>query len=241
MEKVLLVIQARMGSTRLPGKVMKEVFGRPLLSYLIERLRPLNSKIVVATSTSDREKPIVSFCSEHGISYFLGDEEDVLARFFNVACMEKAENLVRITADCPLLDYRVLDRTLRFYFQSHFDYVANTLKSPYPRGMDVEIFSKRALDIAFEKAQALEEREHVTLYFKRNPKLFRLGYVPYLDEHPPYRLTVDTKEDFILVKKIIEALHPKNSLFSLEDIVNFLVKRPKLAKINANIKQKCIT
>lgn len=235
-------IQARMGSTRLPGKVLKEVMGKPLLDFLIERL--LQSKeiddIVVVTSQLSQDDPIFSFCVERGIFCFRGSEEDVLDRYYQAALLRKVDAIVRITADCPLIDPEIVDQIVEFFRKNYrdVDYVSNTLEQTFPRGLDVEVFSFQALQRAAQGAIQPEEREHVTLYLYRHPEVFRLKNIAYSPALPHYRWTVDTPEDFALVSVILENLYPLHPQFRLTDILRLLAKHPKWNEINAHIKQK---
>jgi len=237
---IVIIIQARMESTRLPGKVLMPVLGKPLLAYLIERVRNVKNadKIIIATTKNSADDEIERFCRAQGLLVFRGSVDDVLARYRDVAILTQANVIVRITGDCPLIDPLVVDKVIQFYLDHSFDYVGNTLTLSYPRGMDTEVFSYKTLLSAFQKASRAEEREHVTLYIYQHPEQFKVANVPYITDKSGYRLTVDTKEDFILVKTIIKKLYPANPKFSLEDILTLLEQDPSLAKINSHIIQK---
>jgi spore coat polysaccharide biosynthesis protein SpsF len=240
--KVVIVIQARMQSTRLPGKVLKKVLDKPLLFYLIERLRSVANadRIVVATTQSKADDAIASYCKRNDIIFYRGDEKDVLGRYCEAAKKNHADIVVRITADCPLIDPAVVDKVIKFFLDHNFDYVGNTLSLTFPRGMDTEVFSMKTLEEADLAAKLESEREHVTLYIYRHPERFKLANVSYVQDKSDYRLTVDTKEDFDLIKKIIEKLYTQNPDFTLEDILNLLEKNPKLSNINCHVAQKQI-
>ncbi|NEO63206.1 MAG: NTP transferase domain-containing protein, partial [Moorea sp. SIO4G2] len=162
--KLVIIVQARMTSTRLPGKVLKQVLGKPLLDYQIERLRrvKLADEIVIATTINQTDEPIVELCNSISIPYFRGSEEDVLARYYGAAVEHQADVVVRVTSDCPLIDPQVIDQVIQFYLdhQGEYDYVSNSLQRTYPRGMDTEVFSFAALDEAFHEASAQPDREH---------------------------------------------------------------------------------
>ena len=235
-------IQARMGSTRLPGKVLKEVLGRPLLDYLIERLKQAREldDTVILTSKEVSDDPIVRFCDEKMVPCFRGSEEDVLDRYYQAALSRKPDGIVRITADCPLIDPAIVDQVVKTFRENTptFDYVSNSLERTFPRGLDVEIFSYQALAIAFQKAKSPEEREHVTLYLYRHPELFHLKNVAMSPSYAHHRWTVDTPEDFALIKLIIEHLYPNNPRFRLTDVLKLLSKHPEWSLLNAHIEQK---
>lgn len=239
--KVVAIIQARMGSTRLPGKVLKTVNGIPLLTYQLERLKTVKTidELVIATTTKEADEPIVAFCLEHGIPYYRGSETDVLARFYMAAKQFQADAVVRLTSDCPIIDPNVVEEVINTYKTGMYDYVSNTMERSYPRGMDTEMFSMTNLEKAYQASKRLFEREHVTPYFYLNPTLFKLGNV--CCKHgdvSAHRWTVDTEEDFIVIKKIIEELHSLNPFFTLEDTLKLVNANPEWNKINAHIEQK---
>ncbi|MEI2428174.1 glycosyltransferase family protein [Priestia megaterium] len=240
--KVVAIIQARMGSTRLPGKIMKEVLGKTLLEYQIERIKrsKLIDKIVVATTTKESDDNIVSLCNKLSIAYFRGSEEDVLARYYHAATEHKADIVVRLTSDCPLIDANEIDKVIRKFIESKgtYDYVSNTLVRTYPRGFDTEAFSYEVLKLAHKEAKDHAYREHVTAYIYNNVTTFTVVGVENRTNDSQYRLTVDTEEDFLLVKKIIESLYPVNKEFNLQDIVALLKDNPTWNDINHHIKQK---
>lgn len=239
---ICAIIQARMGSERLPGKVLKTVLGKPLLLYLLERLRLAKtlSKIIVATTTLEEDNPIEALCHEVGISCFRGDSEDVLSRYIHAMRFFGVDVGVRITGDCPLIDPFIVDEAVLLFSegQSKFDYVSNCVNRTYPRGMDVEVFSYEALERAFHEATTKEEREHVTYYILMHPTLFNIGSLEERENLSFLRLTVDTPEDFLLISKIIENLSVKHPYFSLAEIVSLLSRNPEWQEINAQIRQK---
>lgn len=240
--KVTAIIQARTGSTRLPGKVLKKVLGKPLLEYQVERVKRAKTveAVVVATTENERDDPIVRLCRELSVPVYRGPEEDVLARYYEAAVRFHADPVVRLTADCPIIDPAVIDRVVACYVrnQGKYDYVSNTLERTYPRGMDTEVVSFRALKRAFEEAKDPASREHVTAYIYRHPDRFRLGNVSHPADESRHRWTVDTGEDFLLIQKIIERLYPENPLFTMDDVLRVLRENPEWAEINAHVEQK---
>lgn len=237
-------IQARMNSTRLPGKVLKKVLGKPLLEFLIERLSQSKEidDIVVVTSQAKEDDAIVSFCKIRGIAFFRGSEEDVLDRYYQAALERKVDAVVRITADCPLIDPEIVDQVIQVFKKEYptIDYVSNTLERTFPRGLDVEVFSFQVLQRSAERVNLPEEREHVTLHLYRHPENFRLRNVAHLPTLQAYRWTVDTPEDFALVHLILENLYPSNTQFRMDDILQLLVQNSEWNALNAHIEQKQI-
>lgn len=239
---VVIILQARMGASRLPGKPLKMVLGRPLLSYQLERLRhaKLADKIVVATTTERQDDQIAAFCADHHILCFRGEEQDVLDRYYQAAKTFEADEVVRITGDCPLIDPMLVDQVIQehlTHMPSH-DYTSNTLERTYPRGLDVEIFSFDILKQAAKEARLPEEREHVTLYFYTHPERFSLGSVKQSVDDSHHRWTVDTVEDLELISNILSALYPENRDFQTKDILELLEQHADWMKINAHIQQK---
>jgi len=231
-----------MTSTRLPGKVLKTVLGKPLLEYQIERLKrvSLADEIVIATTTNDTDAPVVELCDRLGIKCYRGPEEDVLARFHGAAHAHEADAVIRITADCPIVDPLVVDKVVQFFrdYQETCDYASNSLVRSYPRGMDTEVFSVRALDEAFFEAVAKNDREHVTPFIYNHPERYRLTSLVSPEDRSSHRWTVDTQEDFDLIKLIIESLYPSKPEFTLDDVVALLRTHPAWTLINSHIEQK---
>lgn len=231
-----------MTSTRLPGKVMKEVLGKPLLQIQLERLKHVRNvdEIIVATTINDTDRPIVELCKSLSIPIFRGSEEDVLERYYQAAVAYEVDIVIRITSDCPVIDPRVVEQVIDFYLsrQGSVDYVSNTLVRTFPRGMDTEVLSRQVLEQAYRSATKASEREHVTLYIYSHSELYRIGNYPYYQDASHHRWTVDTIEDFELIKRIIEHLYPADPLFSLEDILELLKRYPEWMLINQQVKQK---
>ena len=212
MEKVktLCIVQARVGSTRLPGKVLKTIGGKTLLETHLERALKSKkiTKLKVATTIEAGADEIVTIANKLGVGSFNGSINDVLERFYLCALSENPDYVVRLTSDCPLIDPLEIDKVIGKCIMGKYDYVANTLELTFPDGMDVEIFTFSALRIAYQKAVSKSDREHVTPYIRRNSsvkggKMFSSFSVRYPEDFSRYRLTVDTQEDFNLIKNLI--------------------------------------
>ena len=240
--KTVLVIQARMGSTRLPAKILKEVLGKPLLELQIERLRRVAgiNEIVIATTTNDGDQAVVDFCRKQGLECFRGSEDDVLSRYYHCAAQARADIVMRITSDCPLIDPDVVARVLNHYKSNahRVDYVSNTIKRTFPRGLDVEVFSFKSLQESHKLATLPSDREHVTPFIYNAPERFRLDAILNGTDESRHRWTVDTPEDFELIRRIFEALYPTNPRFSLADVLTLLEQNPSWFEINSHIRQK---
>jgi glutamate-1-semialdehyde 2,1-aminomutase len=236
-KKVLAIIQARYNSTRFPGKVLKKINNQTILEILVKRLSRSKyiSKIIVACSNNFNDKPIVSICKKLGLSYFVGSENDVLDRFYNAAKKYKAINISRITADCPLIDSNIVDKVISNFFSKNVDYASNINPPTFPDGLDVEIFKFRVLKEAHYKAKQLPEREHVTPFIIYNKK-FKKFNLKNSKDYSSLRLTLDEKEDFILIEKIIKSFK-NNIYFNLGNILNFYKKNKKLFLVNSQIKR----
>lgn len=240
----MIVVQARMSSTRLPGKVLKNVLGKPLLFYLTERLRSVSSTegIVIATTKNPADDPIVDFCNREGLHCIRGSEDDVLSRYVAACDAFGLEVAVRVTSDCPLIDPELIEKGLSCFRQHYqtLDYLSNCQTRTFARGMDFEIVRTEALKKAFFEATSASDKEHVTPYIWKHPELFRLADLCQRSDHSAYRLTVDTPEDFELIKRLLEELYPQSPEFSQEDIIQVLQKHPDWVKINAHVAQKTV-
>lgn len=240
--RIEIYVQARMQSTRLPGKVMMPVLNKPLLEFLIERLEQVKEAdtFAILTSTKAADDVIASYCERRGVTCFRGSEEDVLTRYYQAAKERQPDAIARVTADCPLIDPEIIDKVLKEYQESFpaYDYVSNSLVRSFPRGLDIEVFSFNALKKAFEEAEDPAEREHVTLYMYRNPDKFRIKNVSLDKDLSSHRWTVDTPEDFTLIRNILENLYPVNPKFRLDDILNLFKLHPQWKEINAHIQQR---
>jgi len=238
----LIIVQARMTSTRLPGKVMKIVCGKPLLEHCINRLKRVKSadQIVIATTINDIDNQIVNLCKKLDTLYYRGSEEDVLGRYYEAAVEYGGDVVIRITSDCPVIDPDVVGYLIDFYMKyfKKYDYVTNTLKRTYPRGMDVEIVSFKALKEANFNAYDPFDREHVTTFIRNRLTQYRLHNIKYSSDLSHYRLTVDTSEDMELIRRIFESLYVENPEFTMKDILSKMAANPDWIKINSHVKQR---
>lgn len=237
-------VQARMGSTRFPGKILTPILGKPLLYYLVERLRRIKkvNAIRILTSDQPQDDVVEAFCKENNLSCYRGSEDDVLARYYCAAKRWNPEAIIRITSDCPLIEPAVVDRIIEVYKETKppYDYVSNTIMRTFPRGLDAEIFSRKALEQAHQYGITRADREHVTPYIYKNPSKFRLGSVTSPLNLSHHRWTVDTPEDLALIKLIYEELYPRNPNFTIEDIAALLDKHPEWVALNAHVVQKTL-
>ncbi|MBN4051249.1 glycosyltransferase family protein [bacterium AH-315-M05] len=236
---ILAIIQARVGSTRLPGKVLLDMEGKTVLEHVINRVNSssLISATVVATTINKEDLAIVKLCSEIGSRVFCGSEKDVLDRFYQAAKLLNPEQIIRITADCPLIDSQVVDKIINTHIEKKSDYTSNTLKITYPDGEDVEIFTFKTLKKAWKNARLLSEREHVTPYIRNRPKEFKLGNVEYQEDLSDKIWTLDVLKDYVFITSIYKKLYKQNPLFGMQAILDLLNYHPDIENINAHIKR----
>lgn len=238
---IVAIIQARMGSTRLPGKVLQDLSGQSVLCRVVRRVQRASTpkRVLVATTSSRNDDAVVVDCARLGVQVFRGDERDVLDRYWRAAQFVGADTVVRITADCPLIDPSLIDDVVRGFLQSSADYASNVLERTYPRGLDVEVISAKALEKAWRNADQSHQREHVTPYFYENPGLFKLLSVRGKTDCTAYRWTLDTDEDLHLIRTIYERFDGKDD-FSWTDVLRLMEQEPKLLSINSAIIQKAV-
>ena len=212
-----------------------KIIGKPIIEHLIDRVSKSGyiNDIVVATSNKTENQELINFLKLKGIKFFIGDEEDVLSRYYLTAKKYQAKNIVRITADCPLIDYSVIDSTIKAYFEDTVDYTSNIFPRSFPKGLDTEVFSFKSLEKAFKESNKKYDREHVTPYIRESGK-FKISNFSYKKDLSHVRLTVDWKEDFILIDKIFNIFKP-NALFTWLDIISIMDKDPNLHKINSHL------
>lgn len=242
--EVVAVIQARMGSTRLPGKVLLHAAGVPVLGHVIRRVRAAAgvSRVVVATSSLPADDPIVAVSRDFGAEVSRGSESDVLSRFALAFREHGGEIGVRVTSDCPLFDFQLLDTALcRFMGAGEpLDYLSNTVERSYPRGYDLEVFRVAALFDADRRARDASSREHVTPFLYRNPDRFRTGALRRPDPRctADWRLTLDTADDWRVLSFVIGELAPTDPLFGLGAVETLLTRRADVLEWNRHVEQK---
>ena len=233
-----------MGSSRLPGKVLKKIGGRPMLSYEIERLRRAKraNLLVVATSTNAADDPIVDLCTAEGVEVTRGSEHDVLSRYDEAARRFAATVVVRVTADCPLIDPVLIDAAIEEFLSENgtCDYLSNMLEPTWPYGMAVEVFTAAALHEAAREAKDPAEREHVTPFLYWHRDRFRIKSLTRSPDLSRHRWTVDTPEDFEFVSQVLESLYPVRPEFNMDDVLSLLVTRPQLMDINSHVRQHVV-
>ncbi len=237
----IAIVQARMTSSRLPGKVLRPIRGRPMLAYQLQSLRRVAGVdgLVVATTVNASDDPIVALCESESVASTRGSELDVLSRYQEAASQFEATTVVRLTSDCPMLDPRVVEDALHLYFSgAKYDYVSNMLEPTYPQGMAVEVVSSDALRMADLEARDPAEREHVTPFIYWRPERFRLGSLRMEPNLTRHRWTVDTPEDFDLVSRMIGLLGADFSTYKLQDALHVLGEHPEWENINSHIRQR---
>jgi spore coat polysaccharide biosynthesis protein SpsF len=242
-QAIWAVVPARMGSERFPGKTLAPLSGTPSLRHIVTRLEAVPSLdgVIVATTAAPRDDVICECAREAGIPAYRGSENDVMARMLEAAQSVRADTIIRVTGDCPLVDPQIVEATITKYVQLTPDYACNFLSGhQYPRGMEVEAFPVELLASLERETNAPRDREHVTPMFYEHPDRFRLaGVDPSRSQcRAGLRLTLDTPEDYELISAIYDALYPRNPLFGLTQVLAFLERRPELETLNASAKQK---
>ena len=232
---VLAILQARCSSHRLPNKVLKPLLGRAMVLREMERLTRSRyiDQLVLATSTDVSDDPLCALAEETGVNIYRGSLDDVLDRYYACAKEYSAEHIVRVTGDCPLIDWRVSDDVIARHLTEKNDYTRTTER--FPDGLDTEIMTFDALEQAHREARLTSEREHVTLYFRNNPERFRIGSVDCAEDYGDFRWTVDEPCDFPFVEAVYEKLYAKNKDFSMQDILVLLKTHPDLRALNRGI------
>jgi len=238
-KKVVAIIQARVGSTRLPSKILEKIEGKPMLWHVIERTKRARfvDEVVVATTDREEDSAVEEIAKVCGVGCFRGSEEDVLDRYYRAAEKFGADIVVRITADCPMMDPEVIDKAVRMFLDGDFDYVSNTMPPTFPDGLDVEVFSFEALRKAWAEARMASEREHVTPYIRNHPEIFRLGNLRSDVDLSYMRWTVDRIEDLMFVREVYKELYVEGEVFHMEDVLRLLERRPELMEINRHIER----
>jgi spore coat polysaccharide biosynthesis protein SpsF len=234
--KVTAIFQVRMGSTRLPGKALVNIHGKPLLQHVVERVRRSKyiDEIVLATTTREDDQAIVQLAKEWTLKCYAGSEEDVLDRFYQAGRNFSAEIIVRITPDDPFKDPEIIDKALEILDSEKeaIEYVTNTLPPTYPIGLDIEVFFFDALRKAWQEARKPSEREHVTPYIWTHPEIFCLRNFSYVRDISHFRWTLDNEKDLLFTREIYKRIYETKPDFLMDDILEILSREPELAKIN---------
>lgn len=241
MKNIVAIVEARMSSSRLPGKVLLEALNRPMLYHLVQRLKNVKSinEIVIATTISEADQPLVDFCLKNDIRFYRGSEEDVMDRVLSAAIANNADIIVEITGDCPLIDPDLVQQAISIFLANEVDYLANCHIRSYPDGMDIQIFTVKCLQESSEQTHDKLDREHVTLHIRNNPTKFRQLHIvaPPSLYWPELGLTLDEKDDYKLIKLIFE--HFSGCInFSCFQILDFLKKFPHLLELNKSVVRK---
>ncbi|WP_286265388.1 glycosyltransferase family protein [Thalassotalea atypica] len=244
MPKLFIIIQARMTSTRLPGKILLPLRNTTVLGTMIERLELLKSHIIIATTNDGSEAPIVDFCNEHDVSYFRGDTENVLSRYYLAAKEfggQAGDIIVRLTSDCPLIDSDVVNNVISLFKKGNCDIAAASSNCGFPRGLDTEVFSFDLLETAFNNATEDYEKEHVTPYiYLTNKDKYRVAEFSSPVDMSSYRITLDEPSDYEVIKGMYEILG-NTTKFTYLELVDALDKHPEISKLNQHIEQKKVT
>lgn len=242
-QRVVAIIQGRMSSSRLPGKILLDLDGQPMLDHVVERVRMAESvdEVIVATTTDPSDGPAAELCAQRGIPCERGSLYDVLDRFYQAAKAHRADVIVRVTADCPLVDPQLIDQTVRAFFDTGADFAANRLPPPwkrtYPIGLDVEVCSFTALETAWREAKAPHEREHVLPYLYETPGRFRVHVINADEDYGHLRWTVDTPEDLEAVRGLFSLLGGRRDL-TWQEILAVWQAHPELELINREVNHK---
>ncbi len=243
-KRIVVTIEARMTSSRLPGKVLLKSCGKPLLQHMIERLRRSKSidDIIVATTTNDTDNTIVELCEKINCHYYRGSEENVLQRVLQAAQYYHADVIVETTGDCPCIDWRHIDRLVNFYNNNEYDFVSNCTEPSYPDGFNIRIFSTQALERVNRLTDDPKDREHVSIFFPNHPEIFKSynDKAQGIEYRPELEITLDEIGDYKLIDAIFEGLYPGNNDFSYLDILSFIDLNPQFLKYVEGIVRKTI-
>ena len=243
--KIGAIIEARMNSTRLPGKVLLEAAGKTMLSHLVDRIKVVNKikNIIIATTKNKKDDQLEEFAFNNKLECYRGSEEDVMQRVIDSALKFNIDTIVEITGDCPIIDPNIIDQCLEIYLNNDADYVTNCHIRSYPDGMDVQVYNLKTLEKSSKMTKNKLDREHVTLHIRNNPQIFRsINLLPSKEMFwPELGLTLDENKDYILLKKIIEYFDNKKAFFNCRDVIELLKKKKNWIKINNSVKRKKIS
>lgn len=234
---VLAIVQARSSSSRLPGKVLKQILGKPMIVHELERLKRSKriDKIVLATSREESDDDLTDIVAASGVKVYRGSLDDVLDRYYQCAKQYQPTHVVRITGDCPVIDWRIVDTVIEKHLAEENDDTVTTER--FPDGLDTEIVRFSALERAWKEAFLPSEREHVTPFIKNHAELFKLGQMDCEQDLSHMRWTVDEPQDFEFIRQVYKALYPSNANFGMQEILRLLEQKPEMCKINQNIQR----
>ncbi len=244
MSRVVAVIQARRGSKRLPDKVLAPLAGTPVIEHVVTAAKAASrlDDVVLATTSTARDDALAEIGGRLGVRVFRGSEDDVLGRFVGALDGDPAQVIVRLTGDNPLLDPAVIDSVVQHFLEADTDYASNMIHRSWPRGLDTEVLSRAVLERADREGRDPEHREHVTLYVRTHPELFRLENVTASPEEtwPELRLSIDTPEDRALLERVFDALHRPGEILPIREVIAWLRHNPEVAALNAQVAQKLV-
>lgn len=241
MSKMIVgIIAARMASTRLPGKVMLTICGKTILEHMVDRVthsRTLD-KVLIATSTDESDDVIEALCRRTGIECIRGPNEDLLSRYKMVCDAVGADIIAKMGADSPLIDPSIIDKVVKIFVNNDYDYVSNYGPFPrtYPEGIALDVYTSKTLDEVYNEAKKPSEREHISPFIWMRPERYRIYRVDCEKDLLKYRLCLDYKEDYYVIKSVFEGLYPQNPFFTMEEIIEWLDAHPDILKINSHIK-----
>lgn len=237
---IVAIVQARIGSTRLPGKVLKPLCGKSVLAHVITRLKKVPSidNIVIATTTLDEDNAIVDEALANDAFYYRGSKENVLSRYYEAAREYKADVIIRVTSDCPLIDPGITEEIIQGFLKTDADYMSNKTTPTFPRGLDTEVFTKQALETCFQRSYNNIHTEHVTPYIYLHPDQFSIAEYKWPIDYSDYRWTLDTVEDYKLITEIYNHLYQSGEIFDWKEVIALMEEVPELIGINNHIEQK---
>jgi spore coat polysaccharide biosynthesis protein SpsF len=235
---ILAILQARMSSSRLPGKILKPLAGQPMILRQIERVRRARSidRLIIATSNDASDDDLAALCEDYDIECFRGDLNDVLKRFHDAAQTVRPDHVMRLTGDCPLADPEVIDRLSAFYHAGNYDYATNAVEPTWPDGLDAELFRHECLEKTYHEATLPSDREHVTPWIRKQP-FYKIGHLKGPHDYSALRWTVDEPADYELASIIYDRFYPQNPAFTTADILRYLDERPELKTWNTTHKR----
>ena len=234
---IVAIVQARTGSTRLPGKVLLQLGNKKVLNHVFDRLKMCKNltNLVLATTTNKKDDVLIDWAKENSIPFYRGSEEDVLSRYYGAAKKFKADIIVRITSDCPFIDFKVVDKVIKTHIKSKCDYTSNVHPPTYPDGFDTEVFTFQSIETANEKAKSKQEREHVTPFIWKKENKFKTQNVSYDKDYSEIRLTLDNSDDYEFLKRVVNKIEDQN--FTLNELVDFVKRNQDALLLNQHHKR----